>query len=172
MGQPSMRKSLPEVPTGRHRQEYIRDLPRNAQPELSFPDPQPHKDAISDGYETLRQAVTVSGGRKLLALSLGKDIDYESKISNGLNRSDDRHAFFDWLFPLLAHREAGPLLLALFCRVAKHEMPVRLPDTFSIEDENRALRAALKRRGKLEDDILEEAAEELGTDVASLRRTR
>ena len=159
---------MPEVPSGKDRQENYRKL----QAVLDLPDPQANLDAIADGYEALRAAVKVFGGGKLLALSLGHELSYEAHLSNGLNRSGDRHAFFDWLFPMLRHPEAGKLLIEHLCVAAGFEIPDRRPDTFTETDEVKAWRRVMARMGIAGEAAMSEVAKELGTDVAALRGGR
>jgi hypothetical protein len=159
-------QSLPNDGTGKHRQE---DCHLPAQTRLALIDPQESLDKIADTYDVLRKAVGVYGGRKLLALELGREVDYEAKIANGLNRRDDRHAFVDWLVPLLKHPEAGALLIEWFCALSGFERPKRRPIASDGELLGSLMRV-LVESGPLGDDVVKRAAARLGVDVASFKK--
>jgi hypothetical protein len=161
-----MREVVTDEATGKQRQE---DCHLPAQTALDLVDPQDNLDKISETYEVMRKAVALLGGRKILALELGKEIDYEAKLANGLNRRDDRHAFVDWLVPLMKHPEASGLLLGWFCAIAGYEMPKRRPIASPGEKLDAVLRV-LQESGVVGDDVVKRAAQQLGVDVASFKR--
>jgi hypothetical protein len=118
-------RSVSEQATGKHRENSSR-VPPQGQESLGLIDPQATANAVADGYEELRGAVADFGGQKKLALSLGKGLDYNSKINEGLTRADGRHAQWEWAIAVLIDREnpfATERLVRFVCRIAGYEMP-------------------------------------------------
>jgi hypothetical protein len=159
---------MPEVSTGKVRQEDCA-TPSPTQESFEWIDVQASLDQIAETYEVMRKAVTVFGGRGKLALHLGEAIDYEAHISNGLNRRHGKHAFVDYLVPLLSHPEAGSLLIEWMCVVAGYEKPKRR----AIAREAELLRALVEELGEsgsMGEHAIERAAKRIGTDKGAFRR--
>lgn len=161
--------TLPDQGTGRDWQKNGRSRSEAAQLTLNLSDIQDNQDKIADSYEVMRQAVRLYGGGVKLAVELGLEPDYEAHISKGLNRHKDRHAFVDWLIPLLQHPEAGALLVEWFCTLGGYKKPDRRPE-LSDADRVRALFEELRNSGAVGEDMIKRAAERAGVDVGSFRR--
>jgi hypothetical protein len=161
-----MRTGLPEEATGSLRQEDCLDSP--GRDLLGAIDVQANLDTISETYEVIRKAVGLFGKRSVLAMALGEALDYEAHIANGLNRRNDRHAFIDWLIPLLKHPSAGALIVEWICAVAGYDRPLRRRPP-SDAQKYRALLQRVIASGEAGEDLLRRAATDLGVDVGSLK---
>ena len=158
---------LSEEGSGKRRQDDDLDLPERDL--LGNLDIQGNLDTIAETYDVLRKAVSVFGKRLLLAMALGESIEYEPHLANGLNRKNDRHAFVDWLIPLLKHPEAGSLLIEWFCVVAGYDKPTRRRPP-SEAQRYKALLHRVLASGEAGEELLRRTASDLGVDVGSLKR--
>ena len=126
-------------------------------------------DDISGLYAMARAAITAAGGLDWLASALDREPSYSSKISEALNRRDERRVHLDWLAPLLSDAKAMELILGWLCERGGFEPPKR--KRVATRDElYGALLEAVEESGPAGEALKERAAKRLGTDKGAFRK--
>lgn len=169
---PSMPTSLRAAATGRTREEAPADgsirLPAPSQQALPFGEQQRVSDDTTDLYSVVRAAIERAGGIEWLTAALDREPSYVSKISEGLNRREGRHAQLDWLAPLLRDPRAARELLTGLCALCGFEPP-QPRRVVTREEVATAILDVLADAGDVGEALRERVARRLGTDVGAVR---
>jgi 16S rRNA C967 or C1407 C5-methylase (RsmB/RsmF family) len=119
-------------------------------------------------YAVVRLAIEKAGGIDWLTSALDREPSYVSKISEGLNRREGRHAHLDWLAPLLSDPIAARELLTGLCGLCGYEPPQRRR-VATREEVAAAVLDVLAEAGEVGEALRERVARRLGTDVGAVR---
>jgi hypothetical protein len=169
MGQPSIARTLRSASGGSTREAQSRESAA-AQTALRFPEAYRHHEHVATLRLAFKQAVEEAGGVEWLALTLGKPISYASKISEALNGVEGRHIQFEeWVPPLLSNWRAMEILFTALCSLSHRDVPKAKRIATDAERAD-ALVKVLEKAGKAGAALLQEAAEEMGVDLAGLIR--
>jgi hypothetical protein len=120
-------------------------------------------------YAAVRAAIVEAGGVDWLAEALDREPSYSSKVSEGVNRRDGRHAHVDWIAPLLDDPAAMAILLGWLCERAGFEAP-RRRKTITREEFAAELLAEVDESGALGEALKERVARRLGVRVDQVKR--
>ncbi len=160
---------MSEKPLGSTREASSREAP-SLQGDLRFGSKYSHHQDVSELRAVFRAAVMKAGGVEWLALELGHNLAYASKISEALNGVEGRHIQFEaWLPPLLGHWEAMEVLFGYLTERTQREHPK--PKRVATDGE--LLKAIVEKAlesGKLGDALIEEAARSIGVNAGAFRR--
>lgn len=163
-------RTLREAPMGSPRETHSPGAPGASQLGLIFGDKYKRNEQVAALRAAFKAAVEVAGGVEWLALELGRPLAYASKISEALNGVEGRHIQFEeWLPPLLSNWRAMEILLACLCDLSGREHP-KAKRVATDAERAEALVKVLSKAGAAGKALLEEAAEEMGVDVAGLVR--
>lgn len=158
------------VPPGSAREATSPASPARSQLGLGFGAKYRRNEDVTILRAAFRAAVEKAGGVEWLALELNKPIGYASKISEALNGVEGRHIQFEeWLPPLLDNWNAMNVIFGALCERTSRDMPKAKRIATDAERAD-ALVRVLEKAGKAGRALLEEAAEEMGVDLAAVTR--